>query len=88
VGQLKNCSLLCVEKVFTMPGMVPNTPVWKFVSAVVVMMIGAAIAIPLARYAESDDAPGGVLIAFLIFLGAAALAIWIVYQRPESSVRK
>jgi hypothetical protein len=83
-----DCILLCAEKVFTIPGMVPHTPVWKFVLGLVVMMIGAAIAIPLARYAESDDAPGGVLIAFLIFVGAAALAIWIVNQRPESSARK
>lgn len=68
--------------------MVPHTPVWKLVLAVVIMAIGAAIGIPLGRYAERDDAPGGVLIAFLIFIGAALLAAWIVYQRPDSSARK
>jgi hypothetical protein len=65
--------------------MVPHTPVWKWVLGLVVMGIGAAIAIPLGRYAEADDAPGGVVIAFLIFAGAAALAIWIVNQRPRET---
>jgi uncharacterized membrane protein len=62
--------------------------VWRFVQAFIVMAIGAAIAIPLGRYAEQDDAPGGVLIAVLIFLAATALAIWIVKERPESPARK
>jgi hypothetical protein len=52
--------------------------------ALVVMLAGAAIAIPLGRYAERDDAPGGVVIASMLFLGAAALAMWIVYPRQES----
>ena len=53
--------------------------------AVVLMVIGAAVALPLGQYAERDDAPGGVVIAFLIFVGAAGLAIWIVKERPDSS---
>jgi hypothetical protein len=65
--------------------MVPHTPLWKWVLAVVVMCMGAAIAIPLGRYAERDDAPGGVVIASLIFIGAVAMAIWIVAPRTESS---
>jgi hypothetical protein len=80
--------LLCNGKFFTITGMVPHTPVWKLVLAVVVMAISAAIAIPLGRYAERDDAPGGVLIAALIFIGATLLAAWIVYPRPESGTRK
>ena len=68
--------------------MVPHTPVWKWVLGLVVMMIGAAIAIPLGRYADRDDAPGGMVIAVLIFVGAAAVAMWIVNQRQESSARK
>ena len=65
--------------------MLPWTPVRRRVLAVVVMAIGAAISIPLGRYAERDDAPGGVLIAGLIFLGAAAAAIWIVMERSASA---
>ena len=50
--------------------------------ALVVLIVGAAIAIPLGRYAEQDDAPGGVLIAFVIFIASALVAAWIV-KRPE-----
>ena len=50
--------------------------------ALVVMIVGAAIAIPLGRYAEQDDAPGGVVIAFGIFIGSALLAAWLV-KHPE-----
>ena len=46
--------------------------------ALIVLIVGAAIAIPLGRYADRDDAPGGVVIAFLIFTGAALLAAWMV----------
>ena len=68
--------------------MVPHTPARKLVLGLVVMVIGAAIAVPLGRYADRDDSPGGMVIAFLIFVGAAVLAIWIVNQRAESSARK
>jgi hypothetical protein len=61
--------------------MEPRTPVWKWVVSLVLMLIGAAIAIPLARYAERDDAPGGVFIAGLIFMAATGLAIWVVKPR-------
>jgi uncharacterized membrane protein YoaK (UPF0700 family) len=59
---------------------------WNSLWAVIVVAIGAAIAIPLGRYAERDDAPGGVLIAFTIFIAAAALAAWIA-SRPHPSSR-
>ena len=42
-----------------------------------------ANAIPLGRYADRDDAPGGVVIAFLIFIAAALLAAWMV-KRTET----
>ena len=50
--------------------------------ALIVLIVGAAIAIPLGRYAEQDDAPGGVVIALGIFIGSALLAAWII-KRPE-----
>jgi hypothetical protein len=68
--------------------MIPHTPVGKIVLGSVVMVLGAAIAVPLGRYADADDSPGGMVIAFLIFVGAAVLAIRIVNQRPQSNVRK
>jgi hypothetical protein len=64
--------------------MAPPASRWKLVLGLVVMAAGAAIAIPLGRYADRDDAPGGVVIAALIFLAAAALAAWIVAPRQES----
>jgi hypothetical protein len=51
--------------------------------ALIVLVVGAAIAIPLGRYADQDDAPGGVVIAFLIFTAAALLAAWMV-KRTET----
>jgi len=38
-----------------------------------VVIIGAGIA--LARYSEADDAPGGVVIAAVMILGAVALGV-------------
>jgi hypothetical protein len=55
----------------------------EVVFAVIVLIAGAAFAIPLGRYAERDDAPGGVVIAFLIFIAAALLAAWMV-KRTET----
>ena len=51
--------------------------------AVTVLIAGAAIAIPLGRYSDRDDAPGGVVIALLIFIAAALLAAWMV-KRTEA----
>lgn len=65
--------------------MVPHTPVWKWVLGLVVLAAGAAIAIPLYGYADRDDAPGGMVIAFFIFVVGAVLAAWIVNRRPESN---
>lgn len=55
----------------------------EVILAVIVLIAGAAIAIPLGRYADRDDAPGGVVIAFLIFIAAALLAAWMV-KRTET----
>ena len=65
--------------------MVPHTPVWKWVLGLIVMMTGLVIAIPLGRYADVDDAPGGMVIAFLIFVAGAVAAMWIVSPRRNSS---
>jgi hypothetical protein len=77
-----------LHKVLYYVRMTPHTSVWKWVLGLVVVMSGLAVAIPLGRFAEQDDAPGGVFIAFLIFVGAAVLATRIVSQRPKSTARK
>ncbi|HXT70605.1 MAG TPA: hypothetical protein VN700_12650 [Vicinamibacterales bacterium] len=63
--------------------MAPHTPLRKWILGFVVMVTGLAIAIPLGRYAEADDAPGGVVIAFLIFVVGAVVAMWIVNPRES-----
>ena len=60
----------------------------KSLLAAIVVAIGAAIAIPLGRYADRDDAPGGVMIATIIFIAAAALAARIVNQPPRPTAGK
>ena len=60
----------------------------KSLLAAIVVAIGAAIAIPLGRYADRDDAPGGVMIATIIFIAAAALAARTVNQPPQQTAGK
>ena len=61
---------------------------WRLVLGVVVALVGSAISIPLGRYAEADDAPGGVVIAVLIMFGAFFLAVWIAMPRSTVGARK
>lgn len=75
-------ALLC--KVLYYSTVEPLTPVWKWISGLAVLAIGAAITIPLFRYADRDDSPGGMVIAFLMFVGAAVLAAWLVNSRQGS----
>ena len=51
------------------------------------MMIGLGIAIPWGRDADRDDAPGDMVIAFLIFVAAAVAAMWIVNPRERAKPR-
>jgi hypothetical protein len=67
----------------TVQPMTTNTPAWKWALAFAMVALGATIAIPLYRYADADDAPGGMVIAFLIFILGAVLATWIVGHRPK-----
>ena len=63
--------------------MTTRTPVWKWLVALAVTALGAAIAVPLYRYADADDAPGGMVIAVGIFVVAAAVAAWIANPRKQ-----
>jgi hypothetical protein len=51
--------------------------------ALVILIVGTSIAVPLGRYAERDDAPGGVVIAFLVFFLSVLLAAWVI-KRTEN----
>jgi membrane protein YdbS with pleckstrin-like domain len=67
--------------------MTSHTPIWKWILAVVTTVLGGAVAVPLYRYADADDAPGGMVIAVFIFVVAAVLAMWIVNPRGERGRR-
>ena len=43
----------------------------------------AAGGVLLARYAEADDAPGGVVIGWVLVAGAVALGARAVVRRPS-----
>ena len=65
--------------------MEPRTPAWKWVLGLAVLALGAWVSRALYVYADADDAPGGMVIAVLLFAAAAGVASWIVYQRPQRS---
>jgi membrane protein DedA with SNARE-associated domain len=50
----------------------------RLITGVIVAATGIYFGVSLARYAEADDAPGGVLIAMVLMAGSVALGIWIV----------
>ena len=53
---------------------------------VVMLLIALALAaggIALARYAEADDAPGGVVIGWVLVIGAVALGVRAFQQRKS-----
>ena len=64
-------------------GMQKGITLARGILSLMIVVSGAAIAIPLGRYAERDDAPGGVLIAFLIFIGASLLSAWILKRHSS-----
>lgn len=61
-------------------------PVRRWVFGLIVIALGAVVAIPLYLYADADDAPGGMVIAMAIFVGAIGAAIRIV--SPGAMSRK
>ena len=46
----------------------------RLIAAILVATVGIYGGVILARYAEADDAPGGVVIAFGLMLGAVTVA--------------
>ena len=46
-----------------------------------VVAIGIAGGVALISYSEADDAPGGVLIGFLLMIGAVALSVKVARRK-------
>ena len=51
--------------------------------SVLVAAVGIYLGIRLAMYSEQDDAPGGVLIAGALMIGAVAFSIWFARRGPK-----
>ena len=45
----------------------------KTIAMLLIAFVIAASGVALARYAEADDSPGGVVIGWVLVMGAAAL---------------
>ena len=52
-----------------------KSSVTNLVLALGLVAIGVAIGVALIRYSEADDAPGGVVLGFLLIGGAVALGV-------------
>ena len=45
------------------------------IKAIAILLIAIAIGVKLARYAEADDSPGGVVIGWVMVIGAVGLGL-------------
>ena len=61
----------------------PKSPA-RLITAIVVAATGVSSGVLLARYADADDAPGGVLFGLILMVGSLALGIWIACRAPRS----
>ena len=56
-------------------------PLVKTVVGLIIALGTAGLGVALARYAEADDAPGGVVMGGLLVVGAVWLAVRAVQRR-------
>jgi hypothetical protein len=59
----------------------------KTTAMLLIALVMAASGVALARYAEADDAPGGVVIGWVLIAGAVALGVRAFQRRspkPEA----
>lgn len=54
----------------------------KLVIALGIVAIGVYLGVSLIRYSEADDAPGGVVLGFLLIGGALLLGVRIARRKP------
>lgn len=58
-----------------------KSPVLKLAIALGIIAIGVYFGVSLIRYSEADDAPGGVVIGYLLILGALLLAARTAWRK-------
>jgi hypothetical protein len=83
--------LLCIIEYFaaeasTNSGAVPSpweSDMIKTIATVLIALVIAASGVALARYAEADDAPGGVVIGWVLVMGAVALGARAFLRRES-----
>jgi hypothetical protein len=63
--------------------MTSATQLAKWVVSLVLIGGGLALSVPLYRYADADDSPGGMVIALGIFVAATALGLWVSFPRAR-----
>ena len=55
----------------------------RIISGILIAAAGIYLGVRLAMYSEADDAPGGVLMAAVLIVGAIALGSWIAFRRTH-----
>ena len=55
----------------------------KTIATLLIALVIAASGVLLARYAEADDAPGGVVIGWVLVMGAVALGARAFLRRES-----
>ena len=55
----------------------------RTIAMLLIALVTAAGGVLLARYAEADDAPGGVVMGWVVVIGAVAIGAR-AFQRRES----
>lgn len=80
--------LLCITEYSTSgvprmraPAVYRGETMFKTISVLVIALAIAASGVALARYAEADDAPGGVVIGGALVLGAIVVGVRVLQQR-------
>jgi hypothetical protein len=58
-----------------------TSSVLKLVIALGIVAIGLYLGVSLIRYSEADDAPGGVVLGYLLIAGALVLGGWTARRK-------
>ena len=58
-----------------------KSSVLKLVIALGIVAIGVYFGVSLITYSEADDAPGGVVLGYLLIGGALLLGVWTARRK-------